>query len=80
MGIDDVKDMGDGLQPGTAQKTGRKLIKSSGIDPVTKIPDCRIAMEIDSGSRLDILAGFTADPCELAAHVAEIVDPKLPRG
>lgn len=79
-GVSDVVDMGDGVQSGTTNTTGRKLAKTSGINPVTDTPDCLIAMEIGEGSRLDVMVGFTAEPCELAGQIVEMVDSKLPRG
>ncbi|WP_082245309.1 DUF3558 family protein [Saccharomonospora azurea] len=79
-GAADVVDLGDGLQNGKTENTGRELVKTSGVDSVTGAPVCVIAMSVSDGSRLDVTVGRTADPCDLAGQLVELVDPKLPRG
>jgi hypothetical protein len=79
LGLEEVLDLGDGLQAGKLA-TGRELVKTTGIDPVTETPGCLVAMKVADGSRIDVSAGMTAEPCDLVEKVVEIVDPKLPRG
>ncbi|WP_083840088.1 DUF3558 family protein [Saccharomonospora xinjiangensis] len=79
-GTGDVVDLGDGVTSGRTEATGRTVTKTSGVNPVMGTPECLIAMKISERSRIDVLVGRTADPCELAGRIVEIVDSKLPRG
>lgn len=79
LGLEEVIDLGDGLQAGQTDDSGRELIKTSGIEPVTNTRSCLIAMKISDDSRLDVTVGRTEDSCELAGKVVEMVDSKLPR-
>ncbi|WP_232285279.1 DUF3558 family protein [Saccharomonospora xinjiangensis] len=79
LGTGDVVDLGDGLTSGTTEATGRELVKTSGVNPVTGTPDCLVSMRVSDRARLDVMVGFTSDPCELAGKIVEMVDSKLPR-
>ncbi len=79
-GISDIVDLGDGVSEGVTDTSGRALARTSGINQVTEAPECLISMEIDDASRLDVLVGFTEEPCELAGQLVEMIDTKLPRG
>lgn len=78
--IQELQDLGNGIKTGRTQNSGRELALTSGMEPVTETPSCVIAMDLGDGSRLDVGAGRTAEPCELVENLVEIVDPKLPRG
>lgn len=79
-GVDDAKDAGGGIQHDEAD--GRKVARI----PIPSGGACIVAVEITDSSRADIQGlkkGGTegADAsCELAVKVAQIVEPKLPKG
>lgn len=78
--VDDVVDLGDGIQSGSTDATGRGVARTSGINPISESPACLVAMDIGNGSRLDVQVGLTAEPCDIADQLVEIIDPKLPQG
>ncbi|SFP19004.1 DUF3558 family protein [Saccharomonospora viridis] len=80
LGVADVVDLGGGIQPGRTDTTGREVARTTGVNEVTETPICMIAMAIGDSSRLDVQVGRTAEPCDLADQLVEIIDPKLPWG
>lgn len=74
-GLDSVNDAGNGKTSGNVQ--GRKAV----LVP-TPPTNCLMALEVGAGSRVDVVTVST-DPekaCGIAEKVADIVEPKLPKG
>lgn len=74
-GLDSVNDAGNGKTNGNVN--GRKAV----LVP-TPPTECVMALEVGSGSRVDVVASST-DPekaCGIAQKIADIVEPKLPKG
>lgn len=74
-GVAEVSDLGSGVQAGNVP-SGRKAASTSGNGT------CLIALEVTETSRVDVGAVTNTDEqaCEIADAVAEIVEPKLPKG
>jgi hypothetical protein len=72
--VDSVNDVGQGLVPGKVN--GRKAVQAPGPG------SCTLALAVGDTSRVDI--GTTADDtktaCDAASKIADIVEPKLPKG
>lgn len=73
-GLADVQDAGGGVTAGTLG-SGRKA---------TQVPyppsACMFALAVGEGARVDVLVGDHAESCEMVGDVADLVDPKLPKG
>nr|WP_091671473.1 DUF3558 family protein [Amycolatopsis marina] len=74
-GVDEVRDLGDGVQPGSVPG-GRKAVMTSGNG------GCLIALAVGENSRVDvgIVANTAERACQIADAMAKIVEPKLPEG
>lgn len=77
-GIKDANDAGGGIQKGK-MGSGRKAV----LIPTTRLGGCILALAVGETSRVDIAANGVEDSkkaCDIASQVADIVDPKLPKG
>jgi hypothetical protein len=74
-GVDTVNDAGAGKQTGNVN--GRPAVKAP-LPPA----GCVIALGVGSGSRVDvsITAANIQQACDIATKVADIAEPKLPKG
>jgi len=75
-GIDTVNDTGKGITPGKVNGREAKVVP-------TGTSGCIFAMAVGSASRVDISitsAVDSAKACDTATQVADIVEPKLPKG
>lgn len=75
-GVKDVTDIGGGVTTGNVH--GRKAAQTEG--PASSA--CILALAVGEGSRVDVSvnAGDSKKACEIATKVADIVEPKLPKG
>lgn len=75
VGISGMPDLGGGLHHGQMAESGRKIAQTS------KEIGCVLAMALDEGARVDVVvSGIHDQSCDMAAKLAEIIDPKLPLG
>jgi hypothetical protein len=74
-GVDEVQDIGDGVQKGTVAG-GRKAVMTSGNGA------CLIALAVGENSRVDVGGAGTSqeEACQIADAVAAIIEPKLHEG
>jgi osmotically-inducible protein OsmY len=74
-GIAEVNDTGGGKQTGNVN--GRPAVRAP-LPP----SGCLIALQLSGGSRVDVLvrAEHVQQACDAADKVADIVEPKLPKG
>ncbi|MEV7549602.1 DUF3558 domain-containing protein [Amycolatopsis sp. NPDC089917] len=72
--IDSVNDAGNGKTTGNVN--GRKAVLAP------RPGGCLMALELGPSARVDVLvaAGETKQACEFAEKIADIVEPKLPKG
>ncbi|MGH3952202.1 MAG: DUF3558 family protein, partial [Pseudonocardiaceae bacterium] len=72
-GVREARDAGGGVEMGDVQ--GR---------PAARVPippsGCIIALAVGENSRVDIIVGEHDRACDFAGQVADIVEPKLPKG
>lgn len=79
-GIKDATDVGGGLQKGK-MGSGRPAVQIP--FPADQGGDCILALAVGETSRVDITASAVGDAktaCDIVSQVADIVDPKLPKG
>jgi hypothetical protein len=74
-GLDDIPDSAGTLSPGT--QNGRKAVRIKNDSG-----GCTIAMAVGTGARVDVTVVSTdlAAVCEIADKVADVVEPRLPKG
>lgn len=77
-GIKEANDAGGGIQKGE-MGSGRKAV----LIPATRLGGCILALAVSETSRVDVAANGVRDSkkaCDIVSQVADIVDPKLPKG
>lgn len=74
-GISSVNDVGGGIQ--TNKLNGRDVVRAPSSGTA-----CTVALAVGDKSRVDVLvtADSTAEACDVAAKIAKVVEPKLPKG
>jgi hypothetical protein len=73
--VETVNDVGGGVNKG--EVNGRAAAEA----PNPQFHDCTLAMELDAGSRIDVVVSGMDDvnaACDVAREVAYLVEPRLP--
>jgi hypothetical protein len=70
-----VNDVGGGIQ--TDKLNGRDVVRAPSTNSA-----CTVALAVGDNARVDVLvtADSTAEACDVAAKLAQVVEPKLPKG
>lgn len=75
-GVDDFRDLGSGVDRGQLD-SGREFAREGAENN----KDCTMALAVGEQARVDIeVFGARSNACDVAAELAEIVDPRLPQG
>lgn len=74
-GVKDAQDAGGGVSTGTLA-SGREAAQI----PIPSTKGCIIALAVGPTSRVDITVGVHEKACDMASAMADLVDPKLPKG
>ncbi|MGH3517173.1 MAG: DUF3558 domain-containing protein [Haloechinothrix sp.] len=73
-GVREARDAGGGVETGDVQ--GRPAARV----PIPASKGCIIVLAVGENSRVDIIVGSHEKACDFAGQVADIVEPKLPKG